>query len=772
MNNTLGGKVKVVSPTDVSADRYDFLSLSQAEPNLGVPPTNGYVLASNTDGTRSWVAGGGGGGTGATGVAGATGVTGATGISGYSGRTGATGANGQTGATGLSGRSGFSGNTGATGAAGAAGAAGLSGFSGAAGSAGNTGATGAAGAAGLSGFSGFSGAAGGVVQLVAGTNVTLSPTNGLGTVTINATGGGGGGATGATGVPGVTGATGAAGAQGATGATGAAGAQGATGAAGAQGATGVTGATGPQAAATARAIVDYYFTGTPATGAGGDEVLNFTFSSDYSATSGGFVATARTLPNARNWVDVAYGNGRWVAIATNSNIAAYSDDGISWTETTLPASSTWISIAYGNGKFIVTTSSTNETAISSDFGATWSSGGAGGWTDTADIEYGSGRWVVVTSGINYSSTDDGTSWVSYGSGYSNGKAIAYSSSLNTFVLVASATAAVSTNGGVSFTQILSGTVPIGTDVVWGNDRFLVVNAGTNIAYTSTTGQVGTWTSRTLPSTLTWSGVSYGNSVFAVLASGSSTILTSADGISYNANSMPSSTTWNAIAYGAADGYFTAVAGNAGGSSAAATITAGAGTSYNITLPAHGIYAQQILNWSPTVGNTPSQNATSLGNAIVALRATYSASYPSAGVVAIDTNSSGNITDTILVTVVNPTTGTLGLGITQGGGSSVQDTITVTDPGVSPETSQTYTFSPSLNSSLSAIVNQLAYDNTLTRYSMMATADVSSGTTGSKMTIHRLTSGAVGTLQTPTITVTTPGTGSSLAISRNIRSAGA
>lgn len=98
-----------------------------------------------------------------------------------------------------------------------------------------------------------------VSQLLAGTNITLSPTNGIGTVTVTASGGGGAtGPTGPSGGPvgatGATGATGSAGSQGATGPTGAAGTNGSVGATGAtgvqgnQGLTGPTGATGAQGA--------------------------------------------------------------------------------------------------------------------------------------------------------------------------------------------------------------------------------------------------------------------------------------------------------------------------------------------------------------------------------------------------------------------------------------------------------------------------------------------------------------------------------------------
>lgn len=86
-----------------------------------------------------------------------------------------------------------------------------------------------------------------VTQLVAGTNITLSPTNGLGTVTISSSGGAGStGPTGPSGGPvGPTGATGPQGTQGVTGPSGAAGTNGSVGATGPTGSTGVQGVTGP-----------------------------------------------------------------------------------------------------------------------------------------------------------------------------------------------------------------------------------------------------------------------------------------------------------------------------------------------------------------------------------------------------------------------------------------------------------------------------------------------------------------------------------------------
>jgi hypothetical protein len=84
-----------------------------------------------------------------------------------------------------------------------------------------------------------------VSQLLAGANITLSPTNGIGTVTVSSTGGGATGPTGPSGGPvGATGATGATGARGLTGFTGPTGAAGTNGSAGSTGPTGVTGVSG------------------------------------------------------------------------------------------------------------------------------------------------------------------------------------------------------------------------------------------------------------------------------------------------------------------------------------------------------------------------------------------------------------------------------------------------------------------------------------------------------------------------------------------------
>ena len=61
MSQLLSGKVRVVKPSDVSVDRYEFLELAEAEPNLGVPISGSLssgsiaLVASDADGNRLFV---------------------------------------------------------------------------------------------------------------------------------------------------------------------------------------------------------------------------------------------------------------------------------------------------------------------------------------------------------------------------------------------------------------------------------------------------------------------------------------------------------------------------------------------------------------------------------------------------------------------------------------------------------------------------------------------------------------------------------------------
>jgi hypothetical protein len=51
----LSGKIKKTPPNKVSVDRYKYISLDEAEPDLGLAPANNSLLTSNTIGGRYWL---------------------------------------------------------------------------------------------------------------------------------------------------------------------------------------------------------------------------------------------------------------------------------------------------------------------------------------------------------------------------------------------------------------------------------------------------------------------------------------------------------------------------------------------------------------------------------------------------------------------------------------------------------------------------------------------------------------------------------------------
>jgi len=110
---------------------------------------------------------------------------------------------------------------------------------------------------------------------------------------------------------------------------------------------------------------------------------------------------------ASTYSSMAYGSGRFVAIASGTT-AAFSTDGISWTASVLPASTTWTSITYGNGLFVAVSSTTAITAYSVD-GATWY--GSNLTISANYVKYGQGIFLALASGSNVAYTSpDGASW--------------------------------------------------------------------------------------------------------------------------------------------------------------------------------------------------------------------------------------------------------------------------------------------------------------------------------------------------------------------------
>ncbi len=271
----------------------------------------------------------------------------------------------------------------------------------------------------------------------------------------------------------------------------------------------------------------------------------------------------RTLPANTTWRSVTYGNGLFVAVATNSTIAATSPDGITWTQRTLPTNVSWISVTYGNGLFVAIATSSTIAATSPD-GITWTQRTLPTNVYWFSITYGNGLFVAVANGSAIAATSpDGITWTQRTlPTNANWISVTYGNGL--FVAIAtSSTIAATSPDGITWTQRTLPTNANWYSITYGNGLFVAVANNSTIAATSPDGI--TWTQRTLPTNVYWSSVTYGNGLFVAIGYGSSVAATSPDGITWTQRTLPTNVYWFSITYG--NGLFVAVAN---GSAIAAT----------------------------------------------------------------------------------------------------------------------------------------------------------------------------------------------------------
>lgn len=228
-------------------------------------------------------------------------------------------------------------------------------------------------------------------------------------------------------------------------------------------------------------------------------------SSAAASSTNGVDWTIRSMPSSRNWSGVAYGKlstvsqGLFVAVASDLNSAAYSTNGTTWVPSTLPAfgDSTlneWVDIAFGYDKFVALANSGNIAAIGIWDGTalTWqgtimdvvADSSAKDWVS---IAYGNRRFVAISSTGDVAYSFDGFVWLPAtvisqdGSTSHNWKRIRYGQGV--FFAV----------GDTGFRDI-------------GADPSLLEE--TTFAATSYDGIV--WTARTMASEQKWGVIAFGN----------------------------------------------------------------------------------------------------------------------------------------------------------------------------------------------------------------------------------------------------------------------
>jgi len=231
------------------------------------------------------------------------------------------------------------------------------------------------------------------------------------------------------------------------------------------------------------------------------------------------------MPGNSSWESVTYGKsttgaGVFLAVSSTGDEGAYSTDGgATWSATTLPdigdsTVNNWVDVAYGQGRFIALANSGNNTAHGeyNSVTNTWSWQGQlmdviadSSQRDWSSIAYGNNRFIAVsTQGDVSISLDRGDSWIT-------------------------GTALPTQDGSTAhyWKQIRYGQgVFIAIGDTGGRDIFADATGGPSTFATSTEDGV-LWTERAMPEALNWTAVGFGNPDISI---GDSTTQSNSTGI--------------------------------------------------------------------------------------------------------------------------------------------------------------------------------------------------------------------------------------------------
>ena len=284
---------------------------------------------------------------------------------------------------------------------------------------------------------------------------------------------------------------------------------------------------------------------------GQETVSKFAMLNDEEMSGNKNFGLVSNIPSNRDWISVCYGNGKYVAIVNNSNIMAYSTDGISWTEGTMPSVAYWYLVCYGNGKFVAVCGGgnySNTMAYSTD-GISWIKSTMPSSQSWRSVCYGNGKYVAVSNTNIMAYSSDGISWTEgnmpssqiwWSVCYGNDKYVAVVWNSNTNIM------AYSTDG-ISWTE---GNMPSSQNwesVCYGNDKYVAVASFSNIMAYSTDGI--SWTRGFMPSSQEWRSICYGDGKYVAVAESTNIMAYSTDGISWTEGTMPSSGNWQSVCYG-------------------------------------------------------------------------------------------------------------------------------------------------------------------------------------------------------------------------------
>lgn len=208
---------------------------------------------------------------------------------------------------------------------------------------------------------------------------------------------------------------------------------------------------------------------------------------NYRSINGTTWTQGGNLPASDRWGVLGYGGGRYVALvggddSTSSDQAAVSTDfGVTWVNVTMPTATYWQSVTYGGGVFVATYTNAGSSYYSSD-GLTWTEATMPVTDTWADSVYDGTKFVAISRYLYTATSPDGITW---------------------------------NDGGQTSASAAWQSIAYGNGVYVAAARNDGSGSSTDLIFSSTNGT--TWTSRTLPQSSQWSTVVYGNGRFVVVS---------------------------------------------------------------------------------------------------------------------------------------------------------------------------------------------------------------------------------------------------------------
>ena len=275
-----------------------------------------------------------------------------------------------------------------------------------------------------------------------------------------------------------------------------------------------------------------------------------------------------TIPSSNTWQSICWSPELrlFCAVASNSNKAATSPDGITWTERTLPNNASWSGICWSPElRLFCTVSEGSNKAATSPDGITWT------YRNIVSDRWQSICWspelrlfCTVASGNNKAATSpDGITWTERTLPSSvRWWSICWSSELRLFCTVASGNNKAATSpDGITWTERTLPSSTLYSSICWSPElRLFCAVANDNTSVTSQDGII--WTKRTLPSNDMWQSICWSPELrlFCTVAYNNKAA-TSPDGITWTERTLPSVADWISICWSPELRLFCAVAQN-------------------------------------------------------------------------------------------------------------------------------------------------------------------------------------------------------------------